>query len=112
MSIHLEERLGRCMSARDVAEYLHCDITTVYRNYAQLGGIKFGSNYRFFEQRLIDAVLQQTTEQVDSTGCLLQEKVQKLPRKQNSSQAMGSRKKSRIERSGGSRPFDPHALLA
>ncbi|MCI5158777.1 MAG: hypothetical protein D3906_10135, partial [Candidatus Electrothrix sp. AUS1_2] len=68
MSAHLEKYLGRCISARDVADYLQCDISTVYRNYAQLGGIKFGHSYRFFEQRLIDAVLQQTAEKMDSSG--------------------------------------------
>lgn len=50
MSHPLEKTLGRCFSAQDVADYLQCDVTTVYRNYVQLGGVRLGKVYKFFEQ--------------------------------------------------------------
>lgn len=55
----LEEYLGHCISAREVADYLQCDITTVYRNYKILGGLKMGKCYKFFEKGLVESILQQ-----------------------------------------------------
>ena len=60
MNPKLEKHLGKPLSAAEVAEYLQCDISTVYRNYQNLGGIRIGCIYRFFEQRLINALLGQT----------------------------------------------------
>jgi len=55
----IEEYLGHCISAREVSDYLQCDITTVYRNYKILGGLKMGKCYKFFEKGLVEAILQQ-----------------------------------------------------
>ena len=64
MNSFLQETLGNCLTAREMADYLGCDITTVYRNYKSLGGIRIGSSYRFFEKRIIDAVLGRTLLEV------------------------------------------------
>lgn len=56
MSDLLTQHLGRCLSAQQVASFLDVDITTIYRNYLDLGGVKIGSTYKFFEQNLIQAL--------------------------------------------------------
>ena len=60
MTPYLDAHLGRCMSAGEVAGFLRCDVSTVYRMYAELGGIKLGASYKFFERSLTDALLRQT----------------------------------------------------
>jgi hypothetical protein len=56
MSDLLQHHLGRCLSAQQVAIFLQVDISTVYRNYLELGGVKVGSTYKFFEQNLLQAL--------------------------------------------------------
>jgi len=52
----IEKNLGRALSVKDVAEYLNLDETTVRHYYHELGGIRLGRRYRFFERRIIDAI--------------------------------------------------------
>ena len=52
----LKEQLGRTMSVKEVAEYLKIDTKTVRKYYLQLGGVRFGKAYRFFERRINDAI--------------------------------------------------------
>lgn len=52
----LQENLGNVMSTQDVALYLGIDVKTVRKHYSQLGGIRLGRSYRFFERRMIDAI--------------------------------------------------------
>lgn len=44
------------MDVQEVAEYLKIDTRTVRKYYLQLGGVRFGRAYRFFERRLNDAI--------------------------------------------------------
>ena len=52
----LEKELGKVMSAQDVANYLGLDVKTVRKHYEQLGGIRLGRSYRFFERSIIYAM--------------------------------------------------------
>ena len=65
---NLFEQLGRSMTVKEVAEFLNLDMATVRKYYLQLGGVRFGTAYRFFERRIIDAI--QTQQQVDWSNSL------------------------------------------
>ena len=108
----LEKHLGQVLSAADVAEYLQCDITTVYRNYKALGGVRIGTAYRFFEQRLINALLGQEEKNLDRPDKISEKKVSILSAKQKRSEKVGSEKTSRIDRAATVPLADPHDLLA
>ena len=107
----LEKHLGRSLSAMEVAEYLRCDISTVYRNYKLLGGIRIGRAYRFFENRLIDAVLRQTEKGVDRPDKVQATQISIVSPKQSRREKMGSQKAGRT---AGKRNHleDPHGLVA
>ncbi|WP_457573583.1 helix-turn-helix domain-containing protein [Desulfolithobacter sp.] len=107
----LEKHLGRSLSAAEVAEYLRCDITTVYRNYKLLGGIRIGRAYRFFEHRLIDAVLRQTEKGLDRSDKVQEAKISILPPKQDRREEMGSQRTGKTP-GNGNHLADPHGLVA
>ena len=71
----LEHTLGKTLSARQVADFLGCHISTVYKNYSNLGGVKLGRSYRFFEKSVINGILQQEKESMDCSGSVKQETV-------------------------------------
>lgn len=54
----LEEKLGRRLSTRELAEYLGVDIDHLRRNYEAFGGIRpvSGGRILFFEQNVVDAL--------------------------------------------------------
>ena len=52
----LFQHLGKSMTAKEVADFLCLDVGTVRKYYASLGGVRFGTAYRFFERRIIDAI--------------------------------------------------------
>ena len=108
---NLERYLGRCLSAREVSEYLRCDISTVYRHFRSLGGVKVGSSYKFFEKRLIDALLGQTETAVDSSSPVLRQEISQLSQQQGRSQGMGVKQEAGAGKRRASRR-DPHGLLA
>jgi len=60
----IETHLGKALSSQEVAIYLGLDVKTVRKYYRQLGGIRLGNRYRFFERGICNAV-QKATE-VDS----------------------------------------------
>ena len=62
----LEEHLGKTMNVKEVAAYLKIDTKTVRKYYLQLGGVRFGRAYRFFERRINDAI--QAQWEVASAG--------------------------------------------
>ena len=105
----LEKHLGKSLSAAEVANYLGCSLVTVYRNYKNLGGIRIGSSYRFFEKRIINAVLGQTEKEVDRPSVYQGQKVSVVSSDQNKSKTMGSsdQKRKRV-----CQLHDPHHLLA
>ena len=106
----LEKHLGSPLNASEVAEFLHCHITTVYRNYKKLGGVRVGSSYRFFEKSLINALLRQEKEKVDCPGQILRKKIQVQSHIQEGCKRMGSVKTSRV--TSANKAPDPHGLLA
>jgi hypothetical protein len=96
----LEQHLGRVLTASDVSEYLRCDISTVYRHFRELGGVKIGTSYKFFERSFIQAVsvvdIPQSTKEIPSQ-----------PAAKVSQQASKPRRKHKAV----SRVSDPHGLL-
>ena len=52
----LDEHLGKALSAEEVADYIGCDVKTVRKHYEELGGMRLGRHYLFFERSLINAV--------------------------------------------------------
>ena len=63
MSI-LEKNLGKALRTKEVAQYLGLDEKTVRQYYQDLGGIRLGRRYLFFE-RSVENAIQKRTE-VDS----------------------------------------------
>lgn len=62
----LENNLGKALRAEEVAKYLGVNVKTVRDNYRELGGIRFGRQYRFFEKEICDAVSKR--QEMDSTS--------------------------------------------
>ena len=52
----LKRCLGKALCTKDVAEYLECNEKTVREHYQELGGIRLGRNYKFFEKEIINAI--------------------------------------------------------
>ena len=52
----LEEYLGRALSTKQVANYLNIKEKTVREHFQELGGIRLGRHFKFFERRIIDAL--------------------------------------------------------
>ena len=59
----LEKKFGKVYTPKDMAKYLGVDEGTVKKYYAELGGMRLGRRYLFFEKRIErlvnDAVLRQ-----------------------------------------------------
>ena len=56
----LDEHLGKALSAEEVADYIGCDVKTVRKHYEELGGMRLGRHYLFFERNIINAVSKRT----------------------------------------------------
>ena len=56
MDIQNLNDFGRRMTVKEVADFLGVSIATVYKKYADLGGMRVGRKYVFFEKRFIDAL--------------------------------------------------------
>ena len=108
----LEKHLGKTLTAAEVAEYFGCSLITVYRNYISLGGVRIGTSYKFFEKRIIHAVLGQNKEKMDRSGQVQKEKVSVFPAQQNKSETVGSKKAVTAPERGTDKLADPHGLLA
>jgi hypothetical protein len=52
----LNEDLGNAMNTQEVADYFKLDVKTVRKYYKQLGGMRLGRHYRFFEKEIYNAV--------------------------------------------------------
>ena len=48
--------IGKALSTAEVAEYFKIDVKTARKYYQQLGGIRIGRHYRFFEMEVINAI--------------------------------------------------------
>ena len=56
----IQEDLGQVLSAEEVAKYLGLDVKTVRQYYHELGGMRLGRKYLFFERRMINAIQKRT----------------------------------------------------
>jgi hypothetical protein len=52
----LEQNLGKPLRSKDVAKYLGVDIKTVRKYYLDLGGIRLGRHFVFFEKEIVNAI--------------------------------------------------------
>ena len=52
----IQENLGRSLSAESVAKYLGLDVKTVRQYYRELGGMRLGRRYLFFERSIVNAI--------------------------------------------------------
>jgi hypothetical protein len=50
------------MSAQELAAYLNIDVKTARKYYQELGGVRIGSRYKFFEMEVCDAVQKNRSE--------------------------------------------------
>jgi excisionase family DNA binding protein len=62
----LNEDLGKALRPNEVAEYLGVDIKTVRKYHKELGGIRLGRHYRFFEKEIFNAI--QKRREMDSSS--------------------------------------------
>ena len=56
----LNDELGRRMSAEEVADYLGLDEKTVRQYYRELGGMRLGRLFLFFERSILNAIQKRT----------------------------------------------------
>jgi excisionase family DNA binding protein len=63
----LEKSLGKALTAKELAEYLGVSEKAIRENYQQLGGVRIGRHYRFFERRILNA-LEKRQEQIYRSG--------------------------------------------
>ena len=115
----LNDKLGKKMTAQEVADYFGVDAETVRRYYHEIGGIRLGRRFLFFENLIIHAIeetshaLQAKEEEQDRVGSRCNEAGQEvLPdiRYQSKSPCMGIGSKKRPGK-GIDDPFgilDPH----
>lgn len=62
----LQRQLGQPLRTKDVADFLDLDVKTVRQYYQELGGIRLGRRYVFFEKEVINAI--QKKRQVGSSS--------------------------------------------
>ena len=52
----IKKELGNVLSVKDLAEILGADEKTIRKYYQELGGIRIGRHYKFFEKEVINAI--------------------------------------------------------
>jgi hypothetical protein len=57
---NLENSLGKHLTAKEVAVYLGLDVTVVRKHYVELGGVRIGRRYLFFENLIVKAIERKT----------------------------------------------------
>ena len=92
----MNEKLGQPMTAKQVAAYLKIDVKTARKYYKELGGIRIGRRYLFFEEEVYNAI--QTWNEVYRTDQEGREEKGKEFQDQTSSPGMGSRDVAAIRR--------------
>jgi hypothetical protein len=53
---YFKQNLGRAMSAKEVSELFGIDIKTVRKYHKELGGLRLGRRYLFFESEVLYAI--------------------------------------------------------
>ena len=74
----IDNTLGKALRTKDVAQYTGLDGKTVRKYYQELGGMRLGRRYVFFERRLIDAIQKRT--EMDSPSAERGEEKEGRPR--------------------------------
>lgn len=52
----LKKQLGQPLKTKDVALFLGLDVKTIRQYYLELGGIRLGRHFLFFEREVINAI--------------------------------------------------------
>ncbi|MGL1931386.1 MAG: hypothetical protein OCC45_06450 [Desulfotalea sp.] len=94
----IDKNLGKSLTAKQISELMGLSVTTVRLNYQSLGGFRVGSRYVFFEKRLVDAVLEQTTRSLDRSSSPFGAKIPEDLSQKIRSKAVGSRNKKGFEK--------------
>lgn len=99
----IAQELGEKLSAQQVANITGLDKKTVLKYHDELGGVKIGARYLFFERRLIDAIqkpkpAQQSEVPVDSAGPNKQKAPDKVVRFKETSPTVGAGTKANSRR--------------
>ena len=85
----LNEELGSPLTAPQVAEYLGMDVKTVRKYYIELGGIRIGTQYLFFEREVLNAI--QKRKEIHRTDKEERAKNRKSIHDKEGSSGLGSR---------------------
>ncbi len=58
------------MSTTEVSKYLNIDVKTVRKYYRELGGMRIGRRYIFFEEEVCNAIQKNRVEEQQEENCL------------------------------------------
>ncbi len=100
----INEELGRSMSAQEVAANLNIDVKTARKYYRELGGIRIGRIYMFFEEEVCNAIRknrvegQQGNKGLDRAGKDGQQEEGKTIQAEERSRGLGSEDERSIKR--------------
>jgi DNA-binding transcriptional regulator YhcF (GntR family) len=96
----LKKELGKALSVKELANYLDADAKTIRKYYQELGGIRIGRHFKFFEKEVINAV--QTWNEIHRTSEEEQkenrEGIQEAPRSSGLGIGNEANARSRLER--------------
>jgi hypothetical protein len=53
---NLEESIGRRITAKELGNYLGLDVSVVRKHYVELGGVRIGRQYLFFENLIVEHI--------------------------------------------------------
>ena len=92
----LKENLGKAISTKEIAEYLGIDAKTARKYYKELGGMRIGRHYRFFEMEVINAI--QTWNEVYRTDKEERKEAGEGLQDQKGGTGLGSRDAEKVRR--------------
>jgi predicted DNA-binding transcriptional regulator AlpA len=92
----LEQSLGKALRAKDVAEYLGMNVKHIRNHYKDLGGIRLGRHYRFFEKEIYYAIQKRT--EVDSPSEKRKPEIGKGVFDKEGSQGLGNQDEAKASR--------------
>lgn len=103
----MEEELGKKLTVQELAEFLGVNEKTVRKHSQELGGIRLGRKFIFFERKVIDALSNEKWEMESPS-----EKEWKTQREdiQDKERSTGMGKQTAVVRRRVGRT-DPHNLL-
>lgn len=66
----VKAQLGESLTAHEVSRMFNLDVKTVRKYYRELGGIRIGRLYKFFEQEVINAIQKNRIKKREDTDHL------------------------------------------